>query len=391
MARPTPQHGAWAQWAAMPTTLVSATASASPTLWPGAGRACLQDGQGGAASGLRPTAAWWRHWLARPELALVAESCSGEHALHRLLQQDALAPITDAALGAVSDSDVRDSWRHWRGLRDGLQAAGTLERWLLQQYRGGVQVPPLFLDLVAQALVQELIENDPALAGEALAWRAGELFFRTQRVQAAQGRMLAADSLTVRELAPTQGLGELGRLLAQAQVQALPLELPVLNADSAARYFAEAARPEFRSSLVLDLSHEWHTDVGHGLQFTLAHANSGLRPLARLLEHWVRRLLGVGVRIEATAHIDDPHWRWHLGLDAESSALLNDLYTGAPVSAERQARLISLFTLHFEDPADMQVDMAGRPVYLGLAAGAEGELRMKPQNLLLNLPLARRN
>ena len=102
-------------------------------------------------------------------------------------------------------------------------------------------------------------------------------------------------------------------------------------------------------------------------------------------------MLGVGVRIEATARIDDPQWRWHLGLDTESSALLNDLYTGAPVSAERQARLISLFTLHFEDPADMNADLAGRPVYLGLAVNTEGELRMKPQNLLLNLPLARRN
>jgi hypothetical protein len=254
-----------------------------------------------------------------------------------------------------------------------------------------VQVPPLFLDIVAQALVQRLIEGDPALAGSALAWRAGELFFRTQRVHAEQGRMLAADALTVAELAPTQGLGELGRLLAQAQVQATPLELPVLHQDGAARYFVEAARAEFRSSLVLDLAHELRTDVGHGVQFTLANANGGLRPLARLLERWVHHLLGVGVRIEPSARIDDPQWRWHVGLDAESSALLNDLYTGSPGAEERQARLISLFTLRFQDPADMHADVAGRPVYLGLAANAQGQLRMKPQNLLLNLPLARRS
>ena len=311
--------------------------------------------------------------------------------MHRLLQADPLAPITDTALGAVADADVRDSWRHWRGLRDSLQSAGTLESWLLRQYRGGVQVPPLFLDLVAQALVQHLIQGDPALADHAPAWRAGELFFRTQRVHAERGHMLAADARTVSELAPTQGLGELGRLLAQAQVQALPLELPVLNADTAARYFTEAARPEFRSSLVLDLAHELHTDVGHGLHFTLANANGGLRPLARLLEHWVRHLLGVAVHIAPSTQIEDPQWRWHVGLDAESSALLNDLYAGATVAEDRQARLISLFTLHFDDPADMHADVAGRPVYLGLAVNAQGQLRMKPQNLLLNLPLARRN
>jgi len=32
--------------------------------------------------------------------------------------------------------------------------------------------------------------------------------------------------------------------------------------------------------------------------------------------------------------------------------------------------------------------MAGRPVYLGLAMDQTGSVRMKPQNLLANLPLA---
>jgi hypothetical protein len=363
--------------------------SADPTthtLWPAAGLAHLGvNGQGW----LLPTPAWWRLWLARPELALVLESCPGEHALHRHLGAEPLAPVTDRQLAGVADADVRDSWTHWLALRDGLQAAGTLEGWLLQQFRSGVQVPPLFLDIVAQAVVQQLIESDPTLAGNALAWRAGELFFRSQRVHTEQGRLLAADSLTVADLGPTQGLGELGRLLAQAQVQATPLELPVLGQDNAPRYFSEAARADFRSSSLLDLAHELRSDVGHGVHFTLANARGGLKPLARLLELWVRHLLGVTVAIEPVHRIDDANWRWHVGLDAESSALLNDLYTGADIAEERLARLISLFRLRFADPADMRADVAGRPIYLGLAASAQGQLRMKPQNLLLNLPLAR--
>jgi hypothetical protein len=366
--------------------------STHPTLWPGAGHALLQPDSLGW---LQPTPAWWGHGLARPELALVPESCAGEHALHRLLASDPLAPVPDAALAAVSDADVRANWQHWRAWRQGLQAAGTLQAWLLQQYRGGVQVPPLFLDLVTQALVQHLIESDPDLARNALAWRAGELFFRTQRVHTEHGRRLAADSLTVAELGPTQGLGDLGRLLAQAQVQATPLALSVLNKDSAPRYFTEAARADFRSSLVLDLTHELRTDVGHGVHFTLANASGGLKPLARLLSLWVRHLLGVEVDIQPNARIDDPNWRWHVGLDADSSALLNALYTGADKAPEpdddRLARLISLFTLRFADAADMRTDVAGRSIYLGLAASTQGLLRMKPQNLLLNLPLARRS
>ena len=37
----------------------------------------------------------------------------------------------------------------------------------------------------------------------------------------------------------------------------------------------------------------------------------------------------------------------------------------------------------------MRADVAGKPVYLGLAMTADQQLRIKPQNLLLNLPLAR--
>ena len=36
----------------------------------------------------------------------------------------------------------------------------------------------------------------------------------------------------------------------------------------------------------------------------------------------------------------------------------------------------------------MRPDIAGRPVYLGLAMSEDETLRLKPQNLLVNLPLA---
>ena len=86
--------------------------------------------------------------------------------------------------------------------------------------------------------------------------------------------------------------------------------------------------------------------------------------------------------------IDDPAWRWHVGLDVESTGLLNALYEGQPVAPERLQQLISLFRLDFANPQEMRVDVAGKPVYLGLAMDGEQVLRLKPQNLLLNLPLA---
>jgi hypothetical protein len=74
----------------------------------------------------------------------------------------------------------------------------------------------------------------------------------------------------------------------------------------------------------------------------------------------------------------------------EGNSLLNDLYNGAKVGEARLARLLSLFRLDFADPSVMAANLAGRPVYLAMAMTPDGLLRLKPQNLLVNLPLADR-
>ena len=50
--------------------------------------------------------------------------------------------------------------------------------------------------------------------------------------------------------------------------------------------------------------------------------------------------------------------------------------------------MLALFRLDFEDPTSMRADLAGKPVYMALSMNENGVVRMKPQNLLLNLPLA---
>jgi len=52
-------------------------------------------------------------------------------------------------------------------------------------------------------------------------------------------------------------------------------------------------------------------------------------------------------------------------------------------------RLLCLFELRFANASDMQPAIAGRPVYLAMALDRDHRLKLKPQNLLLNLPLAR--
>jgi hypothetical protein len=110
--------------------------------------------------------------------------------------------------------------------------------------------------------------------------------------------------------------------------------------------------------------------------------------LCRVLEVWVRHFLGHELSVQPLQAVRDERWAWHTGLDAESSALLNALFRGEDPGAERLANLLALFRLEFRDPGVVRPGLRGRPVYLGLARDGRGRVRLKPQNLLVNLPLA---
>ncbi len=346
--------------------------------WPASGYRHLERTPAGW---LRPTDDYLRGLLALPELALVEESCDAEIALHEALRAEPSQRVAPAELDALADADARANHAAFLAFRDGLLDAGTLEAYYLRLMRGGpVTVPPQLVDRVVEAIVRHLLDD----SDDAFEARAGELLFRTQRVTLGEGRRLAADRETVDLLAETGGFGDFGRLLMQADAPMQAATLAVLTSDNAAGYWARSGRHDH----ALDLAHEVARDLGHGLSFTLARADSGLKALSRVLEKWVAHLLGVAVAITPLREIDDPAWRWHVGLDAASMALLNDLYEDRPVEPERLERLVSLFRLDFRVRAEMRADLAGKPVYLGLATAADGTLRLKPQNLLLNLPLA---
>jgi len=356
-------------------------AEAGVDFWPGCGWSQLARDERGW---LRPSDDWLRLFLGRPELAPVDESCASERALHAALLEVPTREVTAERLARLQDADARENYAVFLHFRDALLAAGTLQACYIGLFRrGAVDMAPLFIDLLVQAMLRGLLDG----AGDAFEARAAELLFRPQRITVQNGRVLAADRDAVDLLRETGGLGEIGRLLAQAQMPLRAVDIEVLAEGNAARYWAGAAAG--RHMMLLDLTQELTQDLGHGLRFTLGNARSGLPALARVLERWVAHLLGVQVSIEPVPRIDDGRWRWHVGLDAEASALLNDLYEDRPVEDERRRRLISLFRLQFADAAEMHPDVAGRPVYLGLAHGADGVLRLKPQNLLLNLPLAR--
>ncbi|MFN7863487.1 MAG: DUF6352 family protein [Curvibacter sp.] len=347
--------------------------------WPSCGYERLQLSDTGW---LVPTPDYLRLWLEeRPELALVPESCKAERRLHEALREDPLRRVDAGELARLKDVDARENYRLFLALRDGLESAGSLEGWYLGLMRSGrIEVPPLFIDLVVQAMLRHLLRE----SDDVLQLRAAELFFRPQRVTVQDGQVLCADQAVVEQYSRNAGLGELGRLLVENKTALREAELTVLDASNAAAYRERSERYRY----LLDLTHEVTQDLSHGLTLRMTRARSGLKGLARVLEAWTQHLLGVTVTIEPLARVDDATWRWHVGLDAQATAILNQLYEGQAVDAAQLQRLISLFRLTFAHAAPVQPGMQGKPVYLGLAMNAQGLLRLKPQNLLLNLPLA---
>ena len=93
--------------------------------WPACGYLLLErDAQGALA----PTEAYLRLLLARPELALVAESCAAETAMHKALTAAPSRTVVNRELRQIRDADARLNYGHFLAFRDGLLAAGTIDR-----------------------------------------------------------------------------------------------------------------------------------------------------------------------------------------------------------------------------------------------------------------------
>jgi len=316
---------------------------------------------------LTVTDAYLRAQLLRPELAPIAESCDAELALHDALVQSPRRAVAPAELDAIRDDDARENYRVWLRFRDRLVAAPSLEAAYVRLFQGdGIDVPPLFVHETTRVLLRHVLGNAP----DALEARAAEMLFRPQTVAVLEdGAVMAADESAVELYATTGGFGNLGELLASNKTPMRTVDMDVLSRENADEY--------------------WQRDERHDLSVSLNRGQPALDALARVLERWIRHFLDVEVAIVPERRIEDERWVWHVGLDAEASGILNDLYNRVDVDDARMGRLVALFRLTFAQPTDMRPAIAGRPVYLAMAIDEHRRLRLKPQNLLLNLPLAR--
>ncbi len=334
-----------------------------PDFWRNSGFHLLERDAGGR---LRVTDDFLRAYLLRPEIRPVEESGPNEIALHEALMDEPRRDIGQDELAGIEDADARDNYRVLLRFLDRLKKAPSVEACYAGIFTGAsVDVPPLFLDQLAQIVLRNVLDGveDPLEA------RAAEIFYREQKANTEGGVVMLADLETVEMHASGGAYGNLGRLIVEAQTPLSGVNLDVLDTENAPMY--------------------WLRDQRHDFVVSLNFGRAANKAFCRVIEKWVRHFFALEVKVEALRAVEDRRWAWHVGLDVESTAILNDLWRGEDVEQGRMRRVLALFRMDFADAGALRPDVAGRPVYLALSMDEQSVVRMKPQNLLVNLPLVR--
>jgi Family of unknown function (DUF6352) len=305
-----------------------------------------------------------RAYYLRPEIHPVEESCDAELRLHSTLMDEPQRVVGQSEIDAIADQDARDNYQILLRFRQRLLDAGTVEGCYMNLFKDEVDIPPMFVEQLAHVILRNVLDacDDP------LQLRAAELLFRDQKVTLREGNVLVADHELIEMHAAGTRYGGIGRLIVETQGAVGKIDLDVIDRNNDAIYWERESR--FDTVLSLD------------------YGRAGLNALCSVLEAWVAHFFDVRVSIGPIRRIEERKWAWHIGLDAESTAILNELWNGGDVEQGRMRRILALMRMDFQQPGDLRPELAGRPVYLALSCDESDVVRMKPQNLLVNLPLA---
>lgn len=325
--------------------------------WISSGHHLLDRDAGG---GLVLTDDFLKLYLARPELIPPQDACIAERALYDRLMAEPRRSVPPREIGGINDSDARENWRFFLAFRGQLMRHKTLEAAYIDLIRSGSaqKLPPLFVNQLVHVILRNALDG----CEKAEIVRAGELFFRTQRVTLHDNNLIAADEEKIAgtSATPTSPLVSMLGIPAEANIDVLTPE----NAE-----------------------HYWHQSDQFDMAISLTADQSGLRSLAQALSAWVRHLLGVEVDIEAVPALRDVSFNWYVGLDADATKIGDTAWNGGEFDEAVAARIVGLFRLNFRDPDVVLERGRGEPVYLILAMTTDKLIRMKPQNLVTGLPV----
>ncbi|HMI15678.1 MAG TPA: DUF6352 family protein, partial [Bradyrhizobium sp.] len=223
--------------------------------------------------------------------------------------------------------------------------------------------PPIFLSQLCHLILRNALEgcDDPYTL------RAAELFYRSQQAAVHDDALLLADTEIVEAQQHAQHDMHLSPLAALLQPKPFG-EMDVMDDENAWTY--------------------WSRSDAHAMVMNIGGNPKARAGLCRVIERWVTHLLGVSVKVETVASIEDRDWRWFVGLDSEGTRIGNALWNGTVLDDDAAGRIVALMRLNIEDPRLVDERVGTRPVYLILAMGADRVVRLKPQNLVAGLPLA---
>jgi hypothetical protein len=303
-------------------------------------------------------------YLARPELMPPADACEAERNLHASLLADPLRPVARADIAALADADARENWTFMINFRDRLIAAPSLEAVYTTLARNGAgDLPPIFLSQLCHLILRNALEgcDDPYTL------RAAELFYRGQQVTLHEGTLLLADAEVIEAQQHAQHDMHSSPLAAMLQPKAFG-EMDVMDDENAWTY--------------------WSRSDAHAMVMNIGGNPKARAGLCRVIERWVAHLMGVDVKVETVASIEDRDWRWFVGLDSEGTRIGNALWNDATLDRNAAERIVALMRLDIEDTRLVDERVGTKPVYLILAMGGDKVVRLKPQNLVAGLPLA---
>ena len=303
-------------------------------------------------------------YLARPELMPPADACEAERSLHASLLADPLRPVSRADIAALADADARENWTFMMAFRDRLVAAPSLESvYVTLARKGAGDLPPVFMSQLCHLILRNALEgcDDPYTL------RAAELFYRSQQATVHDGTLLLADAEAVEAQQHAHHDIHASPLTAMLQPPAFG-EMDVMDDENAWTY--------------------WSCSDAHAMVMNIGGNPKARAGLCRVIERWVAHLVGVAVKVEPIASIEDRDWRWFVGLDSEGTRIGNALWNGAALDADARDRIVALMRLNIADARLVDERVGDGPVYLILAMGADKVVRLKPQNLIAGLPLA---
>lgn len=326
--------------------------------WRSCGHHLLERDAGG---GLVATDAFLKAYLARPELAPPRDAKKDERALHAALLADPRLKVSAKEIAALEDPDARENWQLMVDFRDLLLRHPTLEAAYAALLRNGDdRTPPLFINQLVHVILRNALDG----CDDAYVLRAAELFFREQRLTVHDQALIAADEETI------AGIGDVP-LSPLVSTLGLPVasEIDVLSDANADTYWDRSDRFD----MALDMT----------------AGRRSLAALGEVIAAWIFHMLSIEVDIEPLTEIRDAGLAWYVGLDAEATHIGDALWDGEELDDATKARVIGLFRVSFRDPSAVTEQLRGEPIYLLLAMTPDRILQLKPQNLIVGLPIRR--